>query len=128
MKKIYIEGLGLVEGHFSGVGQYILGILRGLDEIIDDEMYAGKSVPEVRVIIPYNTIGKFKSYGFKHIGYKTLPLSFRLMSILWYKGLLPPIDLWCGKGTYIFTRFVGMPLWLNKSATVIYDVSYELYK
>lgn len=128
MKKIYIEGLGLVEGHFSGVGQYILGILRGLDQLIDDAKYAGKPVPEIRVIIPRNTVGKFKSFKFKHIGYKRFPLSFRLMSILWYRGKLPPIDLWCGKGAYIFTRFVGMPLAFNKSATVIYDLSYELYK
>lgn len=128
MKKIYIEGLGLVEGHFSGVGQYILGILRGLDQVIDDAKYTGKAVPEVRVIIPHNTVGKFKSFKFKHIGYKRFPLSFRVMSILWYRGKLPPIDLWCGKGAYIFTRFVGMPLMFNKSATVIYDLSYELYK
>jgi alpha-1,3-rhamnosyl/mannosyltransferase len=128
MKRVYIEGLGLVEGHFSGVGQYILGVLRGIDQLLDDAQYAGVPMPEVKVIIPYNTVGKFQSYGFKHIGYKRFPLSFRVMSILWYRGKLPPIDLWCGKGAYIFTRFVGMPLWFNKSATVIYDLSYELYR
>jgi len=128
MKKVYIEGLGLVEGHFSGVGQYILGILRGLDELIDNAKYAGKEAPEVRVIIPYNTVGKFKSYKFKHIGYKRFPLSFKLMSFLWYRGKLPPVDLWCGRGSYIFTRFVSMPLVFNKSAVVIYDLSYELYR
>lgn len=128
MKRIYIEGLGLVEGHFSGVGQYILGVLRGLDQLIDETKYAGQPCPEIRVIIPYNTVGKFKSYKFKHIGYKRLPFSFRVMSALWYRGKLPWIDLWCGKGSYIFTRFVSMPLMFSKSATVIYDMSFELYR
>jgi glycosyltransferase involved in cell wall biosynthesis len=129
MKKIiYFEGLGIVEGHFSGVGQYILGIIRGIDEILDKASYSGEVMPEVIVIIPYDTVGKFKSYGFKHVGYKKFPLSFRMMSRLWHRGLMPPIDLWCGRGAYIFPRFVSMPLLFNKSALTIFDLSYELYR
>lgn len=128
MKKIYIDGLGLVEGHFSGVGQYILGIVRGLDEVIDEAKIQGKPAPKVRVVIPYNTVDKFRSYKFKHIGHKTFPLSFRVMSSLWYRGKLPPIDLWCGRGTYIFPRFVKMPLLFSKSALVVFDLSYELHR
>jgi len=128
MKRIYIEGLGLIEGHFSGVGQYILGVLRGLDELIDEARYDGTPYPEIRVIIPYDTVKRFKSFNFKNIGYKTFPMSFKIMGGLWYRGKLPPIDLWCGKGSYIFTRFVNMPLLYNKCATVIYDLSYEFYR
>jgi alpha-1,3-rhamnosyl/mannosyltransferase len=127
-KTIYIDGLGLVEGHFSGVGQYILGILRGIDEIIDTRKYKGEDVPNVRVIVPRDSLQKFLSYKFKHIGYKRFPLSFHVMSALWYRGKLPPIDLWCGRGTYIFPRFVGMPLAFSKSALVIFDLSYELHR
>jgi alpha-1,3-rhamnosyl/mannosyltransferase len=128
MKKIYIEGLGLVEGHFSGVGQYILGVLQGMDKLIDNAQYSDEKIPEVQVIIPYNTVHIFKKFGFKHITYKRFPISFRLMSFLWYRGKLPPIDLFMGSGFYIFTRFVGMPLLYSKSATVIYDISFELHR
>lgn len=127
-KTIFIDGLGLVEGHFSGVGQYILGILKGLDQIIDEKKYSGQPAPDVRVIIPYDSIHKFRSFHFKHIHYKVFPLSFRVMSGLWYRNKLPPIDLWCGRGTYIFPRFVSMPLLFSKSALVIYDISFELYR
>jgi alpha-1,3-rhamnosyl/mannosyltransferase len=128
-RKIYIDGLGLVEGHFSGVGQYILGILRGLDEVLEDAKYAGKPMPDIRVIVPYDSVPRFREYAFKHIGCKSFPLSFRTMSALWHRGKLPPIDLWCGRGTYIFPRFVDMPLAFSKSsALVIYDLSYELYR
>lgn len=127
-QNIFIDGLGLVEGHFSGIGQYILGIIRGLDEIIDATSYEGKETPIIRVVIPYDSVEKFKSYKFKHIGYKKFPLSFRVMSGLWYRGKLPPLDLWCGRGRYIFPRFVSMPLLFSKATLVIFDLSYELHR
>lgn len=126
-KKIFIDGLGLVEGHFSGIGQYILGILHGLDELAEKAKLEGQKAPEIKVIIPYNTVSKFKKFGFKHIGYKSFPLSFRVMSSLWYRNMLPPIDFLCGRGVYIFTRFVSMRLAFSQSALVIFDLSYELH-
>ncbi len=123
---IFFDGLGLVEGHFSGVGQYILGILRGIDKIIDDKKNMQEPYHRVKVIIPYDTVGKFKSFKFRNIEYKPAPIPFRIMSVLWSRNKLPPIDLFCGKGFYVFPRFVSMPLLFSKSAIVIYDISFEL--
>lgn len=129
MKKIYIDGLGLVDGHFSGIGQYILGILRGLDEVIENRKYAGEFTPDVYVIVPRDEVKKFKKFQLKHIGCKSFPLPFRYMAALWHRGKLPPIDLWCGRGSYIFPRFVDMNLAFGKSAgLVIFDLSYELHR
>lgn len=129
MSKIFIDGLGLVEGHFSGVGQYILGIVQGLDRILEDAKNRGEQTPSIEVIIPYNTVNKFNEFGFKHVGYKKFPLPFRYMAALWYRGRLPYIDIWCGSGKYMFPRFVDMPLLFSKSNTLtIFDLSYELHK
>ncbi|MDB5170467.1 MAG: hypothetical protein JWO35_161 [Candidatus Saccharibacteria bacterium] len=125
---IYIEGLALVEGHFSGIGQYVLGILQGLDTIIEMRKLTGENVPVVCVVIPRDTVPRFNSFGFKHIQYKTVPFSFRVMSALWHRRKMPPLDLFCGKGLYVFTRFVDMPLLFSKSCVIIYDLSYELFK
>ncbi len=126
-QSIFIDGLGLVEGHFSGVGQYILGILRGLDELLDNAKYKGDVTPNITVIIPRDTVNKFQGFNFKHIGYRKLPMSFRYTAALWHRGWMPPIDLWCGRGAYIFPRFVDMRLALSKpAALVIFDLSYEL--
>ncbi len=128
-QKIFIDGLGLVEGHFSGVGQYILGILRGIDTLLDEAKYRGEAVPDVRVVIPRGTTAKFRTFGFKHIGCKRLPTSFRYTAALWHRGWMPPIDIFCGRGTYIFPRFVSMPLLFSKNAgLVIFDLSYELHR
>jgi alpha-1,3-rhamnosyl/mannosyltransferase len=128
-QKIFVDGLGLVDGHFSGVGQYILGILRGMDEILENDKLTGKITPEIQVIIPRDKLKRFHSFNFKHITPKIFPLPFRYMAALWHRGKLPPIDLWCGRGTYIFPRFVDMPLLFNKSsALVLFDLSFELHR
>lgn len=126
--KIFIDGLGLVEGHFSGIGHYILGILRGLDQILDEKKLSGQQVPKIYVFIPYNTIDKFRGFGFKHLTPKRIPISFRYMGALWHRGKLPPIDLFLGKGRYLFTRFVSMPLLYSEGSVIIYDLSYELHR
>lgn len=127
-KKIFIDGLGLVEGHFSGIGQYILGILKGMDQIIEEDKYNGEDVPRIIVIIPRDTVKKFKKFNFKHIEYKAFPLPFRYMAALWHRGKLPPLDLLFGRGVYIFPRFVGMPLLFSKSLLTVFDLSFELHK
>lgn len=127
-KKIVFDGLTLVEGHFSGVGQYVLGIIRGIDDLLDNAKYGSEELPRVEVIIPFNTVAKFKSYGFKHIKYKRFPLPFKYMTALWIRRWLPPMDLIYGPGIYIFPRFVSMPLLYSRSITVIFDLSYEKYK
>lgn len=129
MKRIYIDGLGLIDGHFSGVGQYILGILRGMDDLTDESISTGKKLPTVYVIIPYDKVKRFNSFGFRHIRYKRLPLPFRYVAALWHRGWMPPIDLWCGRGSYFFPRFVDMPLLFSRNCgIVIYDISYELHR
>jgi len=128
VKKIYIDGLGLIDGHFSGVGQYILGILRGIDELLDEAEAKQKKMPTVTVIIPRDEVKKFKKFGFKHIGYKKFPLPFRYMAALWHRNWLPPVDLICGRGVYIFPRFVSYRLMFSPYANVVFDLSYELHK
>jgi alpha-1,3-rhamnosyl/mannosyltransferase len=128
-QKIFIDGLGLVDGHFSGIGQYILGILRGIDELIDDAKYRGEEFPKVRVIIPRDEVKRFRRFGFKHIEPEIFPMPFRYMAGLWHRGKMPPLDLWCGRGKYIFPRFVDMPLLFSKNAgLVVFDLSYEHYR
>lgn len=128
-KRIFVDGLGLVDGHFSGVGQYILGILQGMDELLEEMKSSGESYPDIYVIIPYDKVGRFQEFGFKHLHYKRLPVPFRYLAKLWHRGLVPPIDLWCGRGDYIFPRFVDMPLLFSRNVgLVIFDLSYELHR
>lgn len=130
MKKVFIDGLGLVDGHFSGVGQYILGIVRGIDELIEDAQNRGEPVQkEFYVTIPLRSEKRFKEFKFKHIKYRRYPLPFRYIAGLWSRKKMPWIDVWFGRGDYIFPRFADMPLLFNKSRVLtIFDLSYELHR
>ncbi len=128
MKKLFIDGLGIVEPHFSGVGQYILGILRGMDQLLEQHRTAGRKTRDIVVIIPQDAVERFESFGFKHLTYKTFPASTGKMAALWHHNKLPPMDLLYGRGIYLFPRFVGMRLAFSKSVLVIYDLSFELHK
>lgn len=128
MKKLYVDGLGIVEAHFSGVGQYILGILRGLDNVLAAQKAAGQKTRKIIVIIPQDAVERFQGFGFKHLSYKTFPASTGKMLALWHHNKLPPMDLLYGRGIYLFPRFVGMRLAFSKSVLVIYDLSFELHK
>jgi glycosyltransferase involved in cell wall biosynthesis len=125
---IFVDGLPLVDGHFSGVGQYVLGILKGFDELISEQIATGFTSTRVKVIIPYNSVNRFRHFNFKHIDYVLYPLPFRIMAGLWRRGKIMPLDLLYGKGIYIFSNFVSMPLVFSKSLLVIYDISFELYR
>lgn len=127
-KKIYIDGFSLVEDHFSGIGHYVLGILRGLDEIIDEKKIKGEETPEIIVFTPYDRKSKYQKYGFKHFRHKNFPMAHRTMGVLWHRGKLPPVDIFLGRGHYLFTRFVSMPLLFSKSSVIVYDLSYELHR
>lgn len=126
-RTIFFDGLAIVDGHFSGIGQYTLGILRAIDNHIDKELLKGNKPPVVKVIIPRDMMHVFYGYKFKHLIPKKFPLKFRTMAGLWHKGKVPPLDLFFGRGYYIFTRFVTMPVLYSKSAVIIYDLSFELY-
>lgn len=127
-KIIYVDGLGLVDGHFSGIGQYILGILKGMDELIDEQVNNHEQPVCVKVIVPYDSVHRFRKFSFKHIEYIRYPLPFRIMAALWHRGKMPPLDLFYRNGVFIFPRFVSMPLLFSKSILTIYDISFELYR
>jgi alpha-1,3-rhamnosyl/mannosyltransferase len=126
-KRIFIEALGLLEPQLSGVGQYILGILRGIDAVLDQARREARPVPSVKVLLPFDKVTKFRSFGLSHVGYQPLPLSFAMMSGLLVSDRLPRLDTICGRGIYLFTRFVSGRLSHSPSMVVIYDLSYELH-
>ena len=127
-KTIFVDGLPLVDGFFTGIGQYTLGIMRGFDEIIAEQISKGEEPLRVRVVLPRDGVKKFLKFQFRNIDYVRLPIPHRYMAALWRRNLLPPLDLFLGSGIYLFMNFVSMRLAYSKSLVVIYDLSYELHR
>lgn len=116
---IKVDAFALVDSHFSGVGHYTLGIVRGFDELAEQ----GKLT--YSLIVPRGTSQRLKQYGLKH--YKRIlrnPVPNRVIRGFMKYHIRFPMDLVLGVGNYYFPSFLAWPTWFSKSTVVVHDVTY----
>lgn len=120
--RIIIDGEVLVMPHFSGIGHYVLEMMRALDRQLDDE-------PKIKayMFVHFRHIEKAEGYGFKNIRIIRSPFSLRISNALKIRNRQFPLDLLFGKGVYLFPNFTSWPLLYSKSMPFVYDISYERY-
>lgn len=122
--RVVIDGEVIVAKHFSGIGHYTLSMLYALDSILDSPEGSDFSVD---LIIYFRHVKQAKQYKFKHINIITSPFSLRITNGLKNHNKQPPLDIFFGKGVYLFPNFTSWPLRKSKSIPFIYDISYEKY-
>lgn len=120
--KLFIDAEPLVVDHFSGVGHSLLGIVRALER-----RQQIKQDIDVTLFVPYKRIPKLNEWGFQSIKFREVPMHRRVIAGLRRRHLLPPLDLWLGKGVYFFPNFLDWPLVNSKSITLVHDISFEVH-
>jgi glycosyltransferase involved in cell wall biosynthesis len=130
-KKIFFECNALVSDHFSGVGHYVKGIAQAWDRYIarpEHTLLQHRTHTRYTTVLcaSQNRLPRLEKFQLEHMQRKALRLPIRIINNLLPRGLLPPLDLRLGKGVYFFTNFARFPLLRSKSATVVYDISYEV--
>jgi alpha-1,3-rhamnosyl/mannosyltransferase len=116
---IQVDAFPLVDSHFSGVGHYTLGIVRGLDEL------AGEGKLTYSLIVPKHWADRLNKYEFEH--HKSViknPVPNRIIRGFMKYSWRVPLDLILGQGHYYFPSFLAWPLWKSKSTVVVHDVTY----
>lgn len=98
-QRLYIEGTPLIGRYISGVGKVLLETLLALDT----KQYASKY--SIYVFIPFDERKKIDKYKFKYIKIKLLPWPHKFLSLFSRMRFSPPIDLFLGKGIYVFENF-----------------------
>jgi alpha-1,3-rhamnosyl/mannosyltransferase len=122
MKKIphiQVDAFPLVDSHFSGVGHYTLGIVKGLDDLASE----GKLT--YSLIVPRRMADRIHKHGLEH--YKKIiknPIPMRYLRAVMKLHLNIPIDMLLGRGYYYFPSFLAWPTWFSKSSVVVHDVTY----
>lgn len=100
---IQVDAFPLVDSHFSGVGHYTLGIVRGFDEL------AGEGKITYSLITPRHWAGMLAKYEFEHC--KSViknPIPNKIIrGFMKYKWNIP-LDFVLGRGVYYFPSFFGM--------------------
>lgn len=116
---IKVDAFPVVDTHFSGVGHYTLGIIRGFDELAAE----GKLTYDL--IVPFNRKSWIDKYHFEN--YRKVirnPIPQKVLRQFMKMHLSVPVDWLLGPGRYWFPSFLAWPTWSNKSSVVIHDVTY----
>lgn len=121
-KRIIFDGEVIVMPHFSGIGHYTLELLRAIDRHLDTD----KSI-SCSLFIYFKQINKARSFGFKNIKLIRSPFPLRISNGLKTHNIQFPLDIFFGRGIYVFPNYSSWPLLFSKSAIFIYDISYEKY-
>ncbi|MES2971809.1 MAG: glycosyltransferase family 1 protein [Patescibacteria group bacterium] len=122
VRKVFIEVSCLTEAHISGIGHMTLELIRALEKHPDNQKKF-----EIILTVAWDRKKSLKRWGFQAVRYKSIPIPMRLFNIIWKFDLLPPVDIWVGKGIYIFPNYKNWRLMFSKSMTFVCDISYLLY-
>lgn len=115
--KIFVEAHTILKNR-SGVGWFTYGMVKGLQKSI------GKHDSIELVTHPKEPmdIGDLVSDS-KTIDRPIDWLPPQIYHALKFRNMMPPLDLFYGKGIYIFPNFIRWPLWRSPSIIVVHDLS-----
>lgn len=121
-KRLFIEGGSIAEKNISGVGHTAFNLVKKLanDPVFTDNY-------EIHLIVSFNKVYLAESHGLpKVIKIRKLYIPGRIMNGLVRFNLIPYMDLFFGKGLYLFPNFKNWPLIRSKSFTYIHDVYFKV--
>lgn len=120
--KIFIEASALSEDRISGIGHMTLELIKALEKHPDN-----KRKFKIVLVVAFDKKKQLDRWGFDKVSYKTIPIPMRPFNMIWKFDLLPPMDLWLGKGVYVFPNYKNWRLLFSRSLTYICDIGYILY-
>jgi len=122
LKRLYIEASPLTEEKFSGIPHFTAELTRAIDCHPDN----GKSF-ELVLVVAFDKKTRLQKLGYKNAKIKTIPLPMRIFNLFWKYNLLPPLDIFLGKGTYLFPNYKNWKLVRSASMTYIHDLGFMRY-
>lgn len=121
--QIFIEADSVAMDKMSGIGHTTLEILNALDKKIDSlnvKVYAIVPFGKKRVVA--------NRYGWKNIHIKQLPPGYKYVNYALTRTSIPvPVDLYFGRGKYIFPNYKTWYTPFSQSYTFIDDIAFKLF-
>lgn len=105
----------------SGIGHVLLQTVQALDS----DKYASEF--DISLFIPWDEKKSIERYSFKNIKIARLPFPHKFFSLFSRFSFGPPLDLFLGKGIYIFPNFRNWTLLHSKSLTYVHDVCFSIF-
>lgn len=120
--KLYIDARALATERISGIGHNLVETVRALER----QKVKGEKL-KIILLVPISKIRFVNQWGFKQVHVKRMPVPMRVINVLERHRLLPPMDIFIGRGTYIFPNYTNWPLLFSQSLTYIHDISFVYY-
>lgn len=120
--KLYIDATPLGENRTTGIPHFLGELIKGLE----NNPAHGKNF-QIVLLMPYDKVSKLKRWGYKKVEIFKIPMPMRLFNLLWKYNFLPPLDLFAGRGVYLFPNYKNLPLLKSDSLTYIHDLGYVRY-
>jgi glycosyltransferase involved in cell wall biosynthesis len=121
---IFIDALSFAQKRKSGVGH----IAEKLTLALEQEIRESGKHRRIYLVVPLRKSKYVKKYVNEIVRIKTIPLPGKIFHAINKFNLLPPLDLFLGKGDYIFPNYRNWRLLFSRSFTYIHDLSYLHYE
>lgn len=119
--RVYIDAGPIAENNRSGVGHVAYHTLKA---ILSKKEFMKNH--EVFLVVPFNKIHLLEKDLLEKCRIKKIYLPGRLVNGLTRFNMLPPMDIFFGKGIYIFFNFKNWPLSFSKSVTYVHDMYFKI--
>ncbi len=121
LKTIYIDAASFAQPRKSGIGYVAEGIAVAIKERITSGKLRGYRLV---LVVSLGKAKYLRGIENEYVAIKTMPLPYRVIQLLNKLNLLPPVDIFLGKGIYIFPNYRNWKLLFSKSLTYIHDLTY----
>ena len=121
MKKLYIEAGSLAEERISGVGHTALNIIKAL---VNNNNFSRQY--KVILLVPFNKVRYIDDELRSMVHIRRVFVPGKIMNILVRLDAVPYMDIFFGKGIYLFPNFKNWPLKFSPSITYIHDIYFKI--
>jgi alpha-1,3-rhamnosyl/mannosyltransferase len=119
-RKLLVDAAALVDTHISGVGHATYHLVEALSR--DDEFTATHTIV---LVIPFGKRARLSRWKFNSsVVPCLLPVPGRVLNWFLKNNLLPWMDVFLGRGVYLFPNFRNWPVLFSRSLTYIHDVAF----
>lgn len=122
-ERLFIEAFPLLGDAPSGIGKLLYSMIEAL---LRNKGFTDRY--DITLVVSLRKKHQLDKWNFgSSVKVTELPLPLKVINVLDRLHLMLPIDLWCGKGVYLFPNYRRLPLVSSRSLTYIHDVSYLLF-
>lgn len=120
-QNVYIDATPLIGSSQSGIGNMVANLI---SELHKDKKFISEYT--LNLFVPLFKTKHVEKWQFgNHVRVKEIPLPLRIINALGKFGLMIPVDIFLGKGVYMFTNYRMMPLLKSRAIVFVYDTVYK---